>query len=62
MLLSDDFPSLPVIPIILKLCLKYCEEIYVCNDNPRKEDPYKIASMIALNNDFKIIKKYIELI
>ena len=38
-----------------KSCLKYCEEIYVCNDNPRKEDPYKIASMIALNNDFKII-------
>ena len=29
-----------------KSCLKYCEEIYVCNDNPRKEDPYKIASMI----------------
>lgn len=36
-----------------EICLKYADEIYVCNDNPRDENPLSIAKDIAFNQDNK---------
>ena len=38
-----------------KSCLKYGDLIYICNDNPRNEDPLSIAKMIKINDDKRFI-------
>ena len=38
-----------------KSCLKYGDLIYITNDNPRSEDPLKIAQMIKVSNDKRFI-------
>lgn len=40
-----------------KSCLRYGDLIFVTNDNPRKENPSKIANMIMVNKDERFIEE-----